>query len=154
MFKKNYLAKYLTDKELNDISSAISNTEKKTSGEIRICIKQEKGYLEKEFTPRDLALKEFFNLKMNETVDKTGILFFILFDERKFEIVADEGINSKIPENGWNLISEEIIKKFSENKYFEGIMKLIESAGKILIEEFPAKENDRNELPDDVIVRS
>jgi len=153
MFKNNFIKEFLSDNDLEKISDKIKEIEKKTSGELRICIKRKRGYREKEFTPREIALNEFFNLKMNETTDKTGILFLIITDEKKFEIIADEGINNKIPENNWDEYSENIKNKFTEKKYLEGILELLINMGNILIKEFPVKAGDKNELSNEVIVQ-
>lgn len=153
MFKKNILKDYLSEKELDEISSVIGEIEKKTSGELKLCIKRKRGYLEDDYTSRELALNEFFNLKIHETADKTGILFFLIMEERKFEIIADEGINSKVSQNDWDELAEEMKTKFSENQYSEGLINSIGKAGEILIREFPVKDGDVNELSDKVVVK-
>ncbi|MBK6537942.1 MAG: TPM domain-containing protein [Ignavibacteria bacterium] len=144
---------FLTEKDLEDISITIRDIEKNTSGEIRVCLKRKRGYLEKEFSPREIALKEFTGLNMHQTKDRTGVLFFVLFDENKFEIIADEGINSKISEDVWNLFSDEIIKHFRDKKYCAGIKNVLVKIGEYLISEFPANKENVNELPDDVIIK-
>ena len=153
MFKNNIISEFLSEKDLEDISLTIRDIEKKTSGEIRVCLKRKRGYLEKEFSPREIALKEFTGLNMHQTKDRTGVLFFVLFDENKFEIIADEGINSKISEDVWSLISEDIRKHFRDKKYCEGIKKILMKIGEYLISEFPANKENINELPDDVIIK-
>ena len=153
MFKNNIISEFLSEKDLEDISLTIRDIEKNTSGEIRVCLKRKRGYLEKEFSPREIALKEFTGLKMHQTKDRTGVMFFVLFEENKFEVIADEGINSKIPEDVWNLFSDEIKKNFSNKKYCEGIKNILRKIGDYLINEFPAKKDNINELPDDVIVK-
>ncbi|MEP7146614.1 MAG: TPM domain-containing protein [bacterium] len=152
MSKKNIISEYLTDESLDNITETIRQIEKKTSGEIRVCIKRRRGFLEKKFTPRDIALREFVKLKMSETKDKTGILFFLIFDERKFEIIADEGINSKISPDFWNEISNKIKIHFTNKNYHEGIIRGLVEMGEILAKEFPFNDNDKNELPDEVII--
>ncbi len=152
MSKKNIISEYLTDEALDNITETIRQIEKKTSGEIRVCIKRRRGFLEKKFTPRDIALREFVKLKMSETKDKTGILFFLIFDERKFEIIADEGINSKISPDFWNEISNKIKIHFTNKNYHEGIIRGLAEMGDILVKEFPFNDNDKNELPDEVII--
>lgn len=153
MYNKNFISEYLTDKDLDEISAAIGEIEKRTSGELRLCIKKNRGYLESDLSPRELAIREFFNLKMNETADKTGVLFYVLFDEHKFEIVADEGINSKISQSEWNNISSEMIKEFSSHRYKDGFLKSLLKVGDILIREFPVKEGDINELSNEVVIK-
>lgn len=153
MSKKNVIEEYLTDESLDNIASVIADIEKKTSGEIRICIKKKRGFLEKKHSPREIALKEFVRLKMNNTADKTGVLFFILLNEKKFEIIADEGINSKIPKEHWNEITIDLIKNFSKKKYLAGILNSLGKIGDVLVNEFPVKSDDRDELPNEVIIK-
>lgn len=152
MSKNNIISEYLSDEALDNIAVTIGQIEKKTSGEIRICIKKKRGFLEKKYTPRDIALKEFIKLKMNKTKDKTGILFFMIFDERKFEIIADEGINSKISPDYWNEISDRIKTSFTYEKYREGIIQGIVEMGEVLVREFPCRDDDRDELSNEVII--
>jgi uncharacterized membrane protein len=149
---KKFLSKYLTAEDLEKISDTITGIEQKTSGEIRVCIKKRKGWLQRNVSPREIALKEFFKLKMNETRDKTGVLFFILFDEHLFEIIADEGINEKITEKEWNSISKEVSEEFLHEHYLEGILFCLNKIGNVLIKEFPPKEDDRNELSNEVVI--
>ena len=89
---------------------------------------------------------------MNKTVDKTGVLIFILFEEKKFEIIADEGINSKIHQEKWDLIINHIKTEFSSENYKSGLLKCLNEIGKTLIKEFPVKPGDRNELPNDIVI--
>lgn len=77
------------------------------------------GYLERKKPVRDLALKHFYDLKMINTKDKTGILIFLIFEDRKFEIIADEGINSKISADHWNYISDKFKDHFSKRNFLK-----------------------------------
>ncbi|MBK9330825.1 MAG: TPM domain-containing protein [Ignavibacteria bacterium] len=149
---KNYIRKYLSDDDLDKIVKKIHEAESKTSGEIRLSIKTKRGYREKDHSPRKLAVAEFLNLRMNETRDKTGVLFYILFDEHKYEIIADSGINSKITDQEWNALTSNITEYFKNEKYLEGILFVIEKIGIKLTEEFPVKSGDINELPNEVSI--
>jgi uncharacterized membrane protein len=149
----NYIKKYLSKSDLDDIQEAISDVERKTSGEIRFCIKLQRGFRKKKYSTRDIALREFYKLGMDNTQDKTGVLIFILFKERKFEIVADEGINEKIPEDTWSDLSKKLITTFSSEQYKKGLIDCIIEIGDILIKEFSVKEDDVNELSDEIIIK-
>jgi uncharacterized membrane protein len=150
----NYLKKYLSKQDLEEIKNEISMIEKSTSGEIRLCLRLKRGLHEMNKSFRELALKEFYKLGMNKTAEKTGLLIFILFREKKFEIIADEGINSKIPEEKWNIIISHIKNEFSQNNYKAGILKCLKEIKDILITSFPYKEGDKNELPDDIVIEN
>ena len=153
MSRKNFISEYLSDESLDSIAKAIGEIEKRSSGEIRICIKKRTGYFEKKHSTRDIALKQFFKLKMDNTRDRTGVLIFLIFKERKFEIVADEGINSKITTEHWNYLSEQIRDYFSKESYSDGILFSIGKIGEVLIREFPVNEDDRDELPNEVVFK-
>lgn len=150
---ENFIKQYLPDESLNKISKRISDVEKKTSGELRVCIKKKRAILHMFSSSRDIAMKEFYKLNMHRTVDKTGVLFLILFDEHKFEIIADEGINSKISHDTWNSITDDLKKYFTDKNYLDGIIYTLDKIGEVLIKEFPLKQGDRDELSNEVIIK-
>ena len=121
------------------ISNKISEAELITSGEIRVSIREEKTFSERNSDLRELAEKEFYKLNMHQTRDKTGILLFFLLGERQFYILADEGINEKVSGDVWANISKEIQENFKNGYFSQGIIKGIESVSKLLSEYFPIK---------------
>jgi uncharacterized membrane protein len=97
-----FIKKILSKKELTDLSAVITKAEKNTSGEIRVVVRHRRYLKERKLSLHDLALGEFCRLGMEKTRDKTGVLIFLLISERKFHIVADEGINTKVTEGTWD----------------------------------------------------
>jgi uncharacterized membrane protein len=150
---KNYLKDYLAEEDFQKITSCITEVEKKTSGEIRVCIKKRRGFFENRYDARELALKEFVANEMHKTVDKTGVMIFILLDEHKFEIIADEGINSKISQDKWDIITAAMTSYFKTGSFAEGICNAVQSIGLTLILEFPCKTDDKDELSNEIIVK-
>lgn len=149
---KNLLKKYISDSDLTDIQNHIADIEKITSGEIRICFRMRRGWAEKKKSPRELAIKEFHKLGMHNTKDSTGVLIFILFGERIFEIVADKGINDKISEDKWDVIKSHISGEFRNGSYKHGLIKALDEIGGVLKTEFPRKDGDRDELSNDIVI--
>lgn len=143
---------YFNDDDFLRISKKITAEEKNTSGEIRIAIRESRRFSEKKKEIRKIAEEEFFRLKMNETRDKTGILLFILLSEKIFYILADEGINSKVEQNTWDIIRDEMVAEFKLGRYCDGVLYGIEKIGKILSEHFPIKQDDTNELSNKVVL--
>jgi uncharacterized membrane protein len=150
--KNNLIYEFMNDDELLRISNKIKEMESTTAGEIRVSVKEKKPFLSKRKSTHQLAHKEFFRLKMNETRDKTGILIFLILKERKFHILADEGINEKVPENTWDNVCREIQQKFQNGYFCDGILHGVERVGKILSEHFPIKPDDTNELSNEVVI--
>ncbi|MDD5363211.1 MAG: TPM domain-containing protein [Ignavibacteria bacterium] len=148
----NNLKKFISNEDLTAIQNHIAEIEKQTSGEIRICFKMHRGWAEKKKTPKENAVKEFHKLGMQNTSLKTGILLYILFNDRMFEIVADEGINSKISGSKWEIIKSHLSGEFRNEKYKEGILKALDEMKEVLVKEFPPLDNDRNELSNDIVI--
>ena len=90
---------FFDDDDFLRISNKISEVELSTSGEVRVSIKEEKTFSERNSNLQELAEKEFYRLNMHQTRDKTGILLYFLLGERQFHILADKGINEKVESN-------------------------------------------------------
>ncbi|MBU2491833.1 MAG: TPM domain-containing protein [Bacteroidetes bacterium] len=145
------LYNFFSDDDFLRISNKISEMEKFTAGEIRVAVKEEKQFLKKNKSLRELAEEEFHNLKMDETRDKTGILLYLILQERQFYILADSGINEKVKQETWDKIRDEMQNEFREGHFANGMLLGIEKVGKILLDHFPIKEDDTNELSNKVV---
>ncbi len=99
------------------------------------------------------ALEVFFEHHISQTVDRTGILILVSTLEHKIEVLADCGINSKVDKNYWNDIVEKLIIDIKNKQFIPGICRAIEDCGKKLEESFPRKENDTNEIKDELIIK-
>jgi uncharacterized membrane protein len=148
----NIIYYFFSDDDFLRISNEIKKIEKTTSGEVRVAMKEKKSFAERNKSLRQLAEIEFKKLKMNETRDKTGILIFILFQERQFYILADEGINNKVPQETWDSIRDEIQVSFKNGEFLDGILTGLNNVGKILSEHFPIKADDTNELSNKISI--
>lgn len=143
---------FFNDDDFLDISNMIKKTEKTTSGEIRVAIKEEAAFLRKKKDIKLLAEEEFYKLKMNSTRDKTGILIYVLLSKRKFYILTDSGINEKVAQDVWDVLRDKMQDEFQKGHYLDGILKTIEKVGKLLSQHFPIKDDDTNELSNKVII--
>ena len=143
---------FFNDDELLRISNKIKEMEKNTAGEICVSVKEKRAFLEKRKSLKELAEKEFFKLGVANTRDKTGILIFLLLEDRKFYILADSGINAKVTQETWDKIKNEIQKKFTRGEFCKGLIFGVEEVGKILSTHFPIKIDDTNELSNRVAI--
>ncbi len=143
--------KYFSKTELQSLVSVISEQEKNTSGEIRVVIRRRRHWKERKLSLYELTLNEFYRLGMQNTRDKTGVLILLLLSERKFQIIADEGINKKVEEGKWEKIAESMSDYFKEGNYLKGITETIYLVGEELAKHFPRKIGDTNELSNEII---
>ncbi len=140
----------LTKDEQIEIIEKIKSIENKTSGELRLAIRNKKNFFERKKTSKEVALKTFYALNMHKTKDKTGVLLFILVEDKKLEIIADSGINEKVEKNVWENFVFELSTYFIQNKFKEGIIVELEKIGNLLSQHFPQKENDIDELSNEI----
>ena len=136
---------FFTKEEQQKIVAAIKEAELNTSGEIRVHIE---NHCKEEALER--AAEVFYDLKMNRTAARNGILFYLAVKDRKFAIIGDEGINKEVEHDFWNDIKDEMISNFKENKFAEGLIAGILKCGDKLKKHFPYQNYDVNELSDEI----
>jgi putative membrane protein len=95
------------------------------------------------------AVSHFAEAGLANTRDRTGILIFISYREKRIELLADKGINELIPKENWDTIVNNLVKDIKAGKTAAGIITAIEECGELLANHFPIK-NDTNELPNDI----
>jgi len=144
----------MTQKEFLDrldrdaIVAAIGAAERETSGEIRVHVQPRStgGAI------REVAERTFERLGMTKTALRNGVLLFIASEDRQFVILGDEGIDSRVPGDFWDLIAARLNARFQAGQFTEGIVEAIRSAGEQLQAYFPRSADDVNELSDDIDV--
>jgi uncharacterized membrane protein len=135
-----------TDEQKKAIVLAISDAEAMTSGEIRLHIEPKC----KTENVLDRATEVFFQLKMNETLHQNGVLIYIAQEDHKFAIIGDKGINEVVPANFWDGTKEVMREHFKRHEFFEGVVFAIRETGFHLKQYFPLKEDDKNELSNEI----
>ena len=139
---------FLAQEELDKITEATDKAELLTSGEIKVVIRcaRERG-----LSTHKQALAEFYGHGLDKTKDQTGVLIFVLLENREIEVLGDKGINNEVPNGYWNGVVEMIRSGFKAGKGSEGICRAVAEVGRLLQEKFPRKPDDKNELPNEVI---
>lgn len=130
------------------IVDAIRNTERETSGEVRVFIESRCKYVD----ALDRAAEIFWNLKMDHTVYRNAVLLYVAVRDHQFAIFADTGIHQKLGDEFWQKEVSLMSRHFRENHYREAILNVIHDLGQALHTHFPYDPNaDKNELPDDIV---
>lgn len=136
---------FLTAEEEQEIVTAITIAEKNTSGEIRVHIENSSKK-----PPLERAKEVFLSLEMDKTEAKNGVLFYIGVADKSFAIIGDQGIDNKVEADFWNVTKDAVISHFKNQKYKDGLVAGILSAGERLKTYFPYQENDSNELSNEI----
>ena len=141
-------SEYFTEARLAELDKAIKAAEEATSGEVRLYVEDK---CKEDVMDRAAFL--FGELKMHKTELRNGVLFYLAMQDRKLAILGDGGINAKVEPDFWDRIKAEMLSRFKEEKFAEGLQKGISMAGEALSAHFPYQKGDVNELADEIIIK-
>lgn len=94
----------------------------------------------------EAAVTSFFNHGLYRTRDANGILLFISVFERKVWILADHGINAKVPTGQWDDIVAQVTEGVRKGDRAQAISIAVATIGDMLAAHFPIKADDTDEL--------
>ncbi len=147
---KGFIKKYLSEEQLRNIAGKIADAEQHTQGEIHVAIRHRRHWNERNLSLHEITQKEFFRIGMHKTRHRTGVLILLLFNERKFQIIADEGIHARVADGTWDRVAALITSHFKNGTFYEGICKAVEEVGSELQQHFPRLPDDSNEISNNV----
>ncbi|MGC3961955.1 MAG: TPM domain-containing protein [Rhodocyclaceae bacterium] len=139
---------------LERIEQAVARSEGRHRGELRILIEGGAGMAGawRRIDVRQRALAFFSELRVWDTDDNSGVLIYLLLAEHRIEIIADRGIDARVPDAVWDDIARTATAHFRQGNGEEGVLAVIDACTTLLAEHFPAHEHNVNELPDAPIV--
>ena len=120
--------------------------ERQTSGEIRVFVSHRAVD-----DALHAAAHQFDKLQMQKTEQRNGVLIFVAPRSQTFSIVGDQAIHAKCGDSFWIEVAAEMTGLFKQQKFTDGIVHGIQTAGQLLARHFPRRRDDRNELPDSVV---
>lgn len=136
---------FLTQAEEQKVVEAILTAEKQTSGEIRVHIEE---HSDVEVIKR--AQQIFYQLEMQNTSARNGVLFYIGVRDRSFAIIGDSGIDQVVPADFWECTKDVVIQHFKNKKFSQGLQEGVLRAGEQLKQFFPVTGENRDELPNEI----
>jgi putative membrane protein len=92
------------------------------------------------------ALRQFMESGVASTRERTGILIFVSLLDRRVVLLADRGINEKLPEGSWHSIVKRLTEAIRHKQVLSGLCAAIDECGALLAEHFPAGEDNPDEL--------
>jgi putative membrane protein len=95
---------------------------------------------------KEAATTAFFTEELYRTKAENGILLYISVFERRVWVLADRGINDKIPQQQWQGIVDLVTAGIRDHRQCEAICEAIEQIGDILADFFPIEADDKDEL--------
>lgn len=139
---------FFTSAEKQQINGAILQAEQRTSGEVRVFVESRCSYMD----AIDRAAEIFFNLKMQNTKQRNGVLIYVAMKDHQLAVFGDEGIHRKVGNEYWEEKVAAMIAHFSRNNFSGAIVQTVKDIGEALHLHFPYDEHiDKNELPDEIV---
>lgn len=100
----------------------------------------------------DRAAEIFYQLKMDETAQRNGVLLYIAVRDHQVAVFGDEGIHKMVGEQYWFAEVSKMLEQFRQEHLVDGIVECINDIGEALYQHFPYnRETDKNELPDEIV---
>jgi TPM domain len=156
-FDEADVRRVLPDAVLTRLEQRVHASEKKHTGEIRLCIEAglPASYVWKRLAARDRALSMFGRLRVWDTEHNNGVLIYLLFAEHKIEIVADRGLNARVADDEWKRIVERMREPLRAGHFEDGLNIAIDEVEALLERHFAvdAAAINPNELPNQPWIR-
>jgi len=136
------------------IRQAVAAGEARHRGEIRFVVEGSwpPGDVLAGKTTSQRALEVFGLSRVWDTEENTGVLIYALLCERQVQVLADRGINARVPPATWDVLCQQLLKDYAAGAFESGTVKAITTLSDILAEHFPATGERSNELPDEPLV--
>ena len=98
------------------------------------------------------AVEQFLVQNLHTTAGRTGVLIYVSVAERYAEIIADTGIESRVPKETWQDIVDDLTSNISAGKAGDGFVHAVDRSGELLAKHFPPGSRDPDELPNHLII--
>ncbi len=156
-------ARAIPPEMLERLAQRVAASERRHSGEIRICVEASLpvSYVWRlgEDKPlkalvRERAVTMFGKLRVWDTEHNNGILIYLLLAEHAIEIVADRGVARHVSAEQWQAMVAHMASAFRDGRYEDGLTQALEESSAVLMQHFAVGagpgdgQGDVNELPD------
>lgn len=101
---------------------------------------------------RRAAMEQFLAHGLHVTQARTGVLIFAALSDHQVEVVADEGIHSKVDHAVWAEAVAALAKGMRQGDPAAGFEVAIGLCGAVLAEHFPPRAANPNELEDRLVL--
>lgn len=96
------------------------------------------------------SLAAFHDMRVSETRERTGVLVYVSLLERKAAVVPDAGVRRQVSREGWDAAVRAIETAAAGASPGIPVAEAVRGLGVVLAPALPPREDDVNELPDEV----
>ena len=137
-----------------DIEQAIAADELQHSAEVRFAVEASLDIYRiwAQVEPRERAMTHFSRLKVWDTQANNGVLIYLLLADQSVEILVDREAARLVDPQIWERACAVMSMAFRREAYTEGVLAGLKVIQPALERAFPARSDDRDELPNTVAV--
>ena len=139
---------FLPEADRAKVVQAIQAAELLTSGEIRVHLEDR---IEEDVL--DHAAFVFEELAMHRTRDRNGVLIYVSVVDRHIAVIGDSGINAVVPAGFWTDVVAVLKVHLAGGRRAEGLVEAVHMVGEKLKAYFPLRQDDTNELTNEISFR-
>ena len=133
------------------IEARVVASERGHSGEIRVSVEAglPLSYLWQGLTARHRAITLFGKLRVWDTEHNNGVLVYLLLADHAIEIVADRGLDRRVPAAQWQALIAAMQQAFRDGRFEDGLNQAIGAIDALLLQHFALAPGQTNpdELP-------
>ena len=127
------------------IVAAIAESERHTSGQIRVFVSEKE--IEDAF---ERAKARFVALGMEQTRNRNAVLIYFAPRSHKFAVVGDTAVHERCGEDFWRQLIGVMQESLKNRQFTEAVILAVEKCGALLAQHFPPDADGTNELPDQI----
>lgn len=148
------MSQWFPKETLTHIRDVIAEGERGHAGEICFAVeaRYSLGAVFNGLQTRNRANQLFSILRVWDTQDNSGVLLYLQLAERRVELIADRGIAARVESTQWQKICDEFTADISNGPADVAVLACIDKINTLLIQNFPAHEDNPRELPDEPVV--
>jgi uncharacterized membrane protein len=133
---RNRLARHV---DKNRISKAIDEAEAHTTGTIHVSLAPHFWG-----SVRRAAERAFHQLRVAHTLNRDGVLFFVVPSRRELVVLGDAGIHAKVGQEFWDRMAAAMSGKARSDDLTTALIHGIHEAGRELARHFPRNPPQRH----------
>ncbi len=139
---------------MDRIEERVARAERTHGAEIRIAIEAALAPMAilAGQSPRERALEVFGALRVWDTEANSGVLVYVLLADHAVEIVADRGAAAKVAPEVWQRACGVLAEACREGREEEGALAAIDLLDAALVDAFPPRMGDVDEMPNRPII--
>jgi putative membrane protein len=96
------------------------------------------------------AREEFLEHNVFATRDRSGVLLLLSELEHEVVLLGDAGVHARVQTSGWQHHVQHVVSAIRAGRAADGVCEVIAELGELLAAQFPARDDDSNELSNTV----